>query len=83
MSSQQDVTPASDHQNAVTIPPELLSRVESRLSRTDFETADEYVTFVLEEVLAAVEAETEDDAYGAEAQAEVEKRLESLGYLDS
>jgi hypothetical protein len=50
------------------------------VSQTQFESVEEYVVFVLEEVLAEVETR------GAKAQeevddAEVRSRLESLGYL--
>lgn len=66
----------------IELPDRLVSRVEDRLDRTDFETPEAYIGFVLEEVLLAVEADTEDsddDLVGEE----VENRLKSLGYLES
>lgn len=66
---------------AVEIPEYLADRIEARVPKTDFESIGEYITFVMEEVLASVEAaETED--FEAVDEAEVERRLKSLGYLD-
>lgn len=72
----------SDAAQQVTIPDRILSRVDARLSRTDFETRSEYVTFVLEEVLARVESEQTHAEFDAVSEAEVRDRLESLGYLE-
>lgn len=61
---------------------ELVSRVEHRLPRTEFDSADEYITFVVEEVLYRVEAETADDDFEPVDEREIKDRLQSLGYLD-
>ena len=61
---------------------EIVSRVERRLSRTEFDTVEEYVTYVLEEVLSQVEADTEDEDFQAVDEAQVKDRLRSLGYLN-
>ena len=65
----------------VAIRPDLYERVENRLQRSPFDTVDEYVTFVLEEVLVRVEESTPDDEEVVDRN-EVESRLEALGYLD-
>lgn len=65
----------------VELPARLLERVESRVPRSEFDTAEEYVAFVLEAVLERVEDESDDD-YDAVDQDEVETRLKSLGYLE-
>lgn len=65
----------------VSLPDHLVSRVEERLPRTEFDTPSEYVAFVLEEVLVRVEDESDEEFTGV-AEAEVKSRLESLGYLD-
>lgn len=72
----------SGHQDHRTIelPADLLSRAERRLPRTEFDTVEAYVTVVLEETLAHVESETDED-FAAADEAEVEDRLKSLGYL--
>ncbi|WP_276300067.1 hypothetical protein [Halorussus lipolyticus] len=66
---------------SVELPERVVSRVEQRLPRTEFETVSEYVAFAMEEVLYRVEDET-DDGESAVDEAEVEDRLKSLGYLD-
>ena len=63
------------------LPAHLVSRVETRLPYTEFESSDEYVAFVLEEVLAHVEADADDESEPVSSE-EVQRRLESLGYLD-
>lgn len=67
---------------SVELPKRVVSRVEDRLPRTEFDSSDEYITFVLEEVLYRVEAETADDDFEAVDEREVKDRLRSLGYLD-
>ena len=58
---------------------ELYEKVEERVKETGFSSVDEYVTFVLEEVLKNGEEET---AFSKEDEEEVKKRLRALGYLD-
>jgi Arc/MetJ-type ribon-helix-helix transcriptional regulator len=70
-----------DHTAQIELPESLVERVQSRLDRTEFETADEYVEFVLEETLARVEAATDDSPTDV-AEDEIQSRLESLGYLE-
>ena len=76
------VTQTSDELTAVELPAEVVERVDARLPRTEFDSPDAYVAYVLEEVLAHVESETDDDFATAD-EAQVRDRLESLGYLDS
>lgn len=66
----------------VELPSRIVSRVEARLPRTEFETSDEYITYVMEEVLYRVEKETEDDDFEPIDEEEVKDRLKSLGYLN-
>ena len=65
---------------AIYVPAELYQRIEERAKSTDFSSADEYVTFVMEEVLKDEEEETV--AFTKEEEEEVKKRLKALGYLD-
>lgn len=74
----------------IDLPAGVLDRVERRVERTEFDSAAAYVTFVLEEVLAEVEAESERERAEREPadrdgidEADIEERLKSLGYLDS
>ena len=61
---------------------ELYYRIEERVRVRDtgFSSVDEYVTFVLEEVLK--EEVEEETAFSKEEEEEVKKRLRALGYLD-
>ncbi len=73
---------AHEDTQSVDLPVRLVSRVEDRLGRTEFDTPAEYITSVMEEVLYRVEQETEDDDFEPVDEQEVKDRLESLGYLD-
>ena len=64
---------------AIFLPAELYGKVEERIKATDFSSVDEYVEFVLKEV---VTEEENDQAFSEEEEKEVKKRLKDLGYLD-
>lgn len=70
-----------DTTRCVDLSADLVSRVEARLPRTDFESADEYIEYVLEDVLYHLE--TERDSPSVEDSDGLEERLRSLGYLDN
>jgi hypothetical protein len=74
--------PVHEETQSVELPERIVDRVEARLPRTEWDTAEEYITFVMEEVLYRVEEETEDDDFEGVDEDEVKDRLESLGYLD-
>lgn len=67
---------------SVELPQRIISRVEDRVKRTEFDTPAEYITFVMEEVLYRVEKETEDEDFEPVDEEEVKDRLKSLGYLN-
>lgn len=64
----------------VTVPPDLYERCEQQTEDTTFESVDEYVEFVLSEVLEPTETAT--DADGTASHDATEEQLEALGYLD-
>jgi Arc/MetJ-type ribon-helix-helix transcriptional regulator len=66
---------------AVLLSTELYGRIEERVKATGFGSVDEYITFVLEEVLKE-EGEEEERAFSKEEEEEVKKRLRALGYLE-
>jgi len=66
---------------AVSLPAELYGRIEERVKATGFGSVDEYVMFVLEEVLKE-EGEEEETVFSKEDEEEVKKRLKALVYLD-
>jgi len=69
----------SEEKKTVFLPAELYSKIEERVNATDFNSVDEYVEFVMAEV---VKEEEEERAFSEEEEEEVKKRLKDLGYLD-
>lgn len=65
----------------ISIPSSVVDRVDRRLQRSEFDTVDEYVTYVLQEVLGRIEDAT-DESVDTVDESEIETRLKSLGYLD-
>ena len=59
---------------------DLYDRIEKRAQSTGFGSVDDYVIFVLEEVLK--DEGDEEIAFSKEEEEEVKKRLRALGYLD-
>ena len=66
---------------SVPIPSVLYDAISKRVRETEFTSVEEYVTFVLEEVLKD-DDEDEEIAFSPEDEEEVKKRLRALGYLD-
>jgi len=69
---------SEEKKQTLSLPPELYQRIEERVRATGFESVDEYVIFVLEEVLREDE---EGTVLSEQEDEEVKKRLRSLGYL--
>ncbi|MEA2075620.1 MAG: CopG family transcriptional regulator [Euryarchaeota archaeon] len=68
---------------AVFLPADLYDRIEERVHATEFHSVEEYVIFVLEEVLGGEEdSEEEEPAFSEAEEEEVKKRLRALGYLE-
>ena len=63
------------------LPAELHDRIAERLKATGFGSVDEYVIFVMEEVLKE-EGEEEERAFSKQQEEEVKEGLKTLGYLD-
>ena len=74
MSSNKEV-------KTLAIPAEIYAKIEERVEATGFGSVDEYIAFVLEEILKDDEEE-DRAAFSKEEEEEVKKRLRSLGYLD-
>ena len=66
----------------VTVSEDLADRIANRIQHTEFETVDEYVEFVLSELLARLEHDVDVSHESTASQEEVQNRLESLGYLE-
>lgn len=82
MSTSDEESGEHRQTSTIAVPTAVYERIERRLSRSEFDTADEYATFVLEETLARVEDATDDETVTTVDQDEVETRLEALGYLE-
>jgi Arc/MetJ-type ribon-helix-helix transcriptional regulator len=72
----------------VCLPPHVGSKIEQRISRTNFDSVNEYVTFVLESLLRELDEQEDDDleartdrGVAADDTEAVRDQLESLGYL--
>jgi len=69
-----------EEKKAVFLPANLYKKIEERVNATEFNSVEEYVTFVLEEVLK--DEGEEEKTFSKEEEEEVKKRLRALGYLD-
>lgn len=72
---------ASEEKRNVGIPKKLYDKLAERIKGTEFATVDDYVSFILMEVLAAEESDNAP-APDKEGEGKVKDRLRSLGYLD-
>jgi len=67
-----------EQKKAVFLPDDLYEKIVERVNNTEFNSVDEYVIFVLEEVLK----DEDEPALSEEDEEEVKKRLKALGYLE-
>lgn len=65
---------------SVSISESLYNKIEDRCEGTGFESIDEYVEFVLKEVVE--EEEEEEEEFSEEDEEKVKERLRALGYMD-
>ena len=70
----------TDKENkVVSLPEDLYDKIEAKVQATEFHSVDEYVVFVLEEVLDEGEEEV---SFSEKEEEEVKNRLRALGYLE-
>ena len=67
---------------AVFLPAELYGRIEERVRATEFRSVEEYITYVMEEIMREEESEEEEPTFSEAEEEEVKKRLRALGYLE-
>ena len=72
----------SEGKREIQIPTEIYEQIQQRVTGTEFSSVEEYVTFVLEEVLKDEDEDESETPFTAEDEEEVKKRLRALGYLD-
>jgi len=70
----------SKESKSISVPADIYDKIEERVKATEFGSVEEYVLFILEEVLK--DEEEEEQAYTEADEAEVRKRLKALGYMD-
>ncbi|MHA1230877.1 MAG: CopG family transcriptional regulator [Candidatus Helarchaeota archaeon] len=67
----------------VSIPKPLAEKIKKRMEGTGFTSISSYVTYILREVIASIEAdEQEREAFSKEEEEKVKERLRNLGYID-
>ncbi|KXA93200.1 CopG family transcriptional regulator [candidate division MSBL1 archaeon SCGC-AAA259E19] len=64
----------------VSISDSIYDRIKERVEGTGFDSVDEYVEYVLREVVE--EEEEEEEPYTEEDEEKVKERLRALGYMD-
>lgn len=70
---------------AVQLSKKLIAIIEERLPETEFQSVDEYVEFIIGEVLKSLEEEEtagDEASYSEEDEERVKARLKAPGYLD-
>jgi Arc/MetJ-type ribon-helix-helix transcriptional regulator len=70
----------SNEYGEIKVSKEILKKIEERIKDTEFKSVDEYVTFVLEEVIR--DEEEPEEVFSEEDEKKVKERLRALGYLD-
>jgi Arc/MetJ-type ribon-helix-helix transcriptional regulator len=63
----------------VALSPELYEQCEQRIEQMDFNSVDEYVQFILSEVVKSQEGVKDDETVTRNV---TEEQLKALGYLD-
>lgn len=67
----------------VSIPIPLAEKIKKRMEGTGFTSISSYVTYILREVIASIEADEADrEAFSKEEEEKVKERLRNLGYID-
>lgn len=70
----------SEEYGTVKIPKDIIEKIKERIQGTEFKSVEEYITFVLQEVIK--DDEEPDEVFSEEDEKKVKERLRALGYLD-
>ncbi len=71
----------SEEFGTVKIPKDIIEKIKERIQETEFKSVEEYITFVLQEVIKDEDDEPEE-VFSEEDEKKVKERLRALGYLD-
>jgi Arc/MetJ-type ribon-helix-helix transcriptional regulator len=66
------------------LPKELAERIRRRLDKSDFKNMDDYVAYVLDQILDEIEgikSPKTEEVFSKKEQGDVEEHLRSLGYM--
>lgn len=66
----------------VSISHELYKRIKKRVEETGFKSVEEYIEYVLSEVLSDLKETKKEETFSKEDEEKVKDRLRALGYLD-
>lgn len=68
----------------VEVDDDIYGVLEARAEEKDFDTTEEYVEYLLEQVVEKIkrEKEQQESSYSEEEEEKVKERLRGLGYLD-
>jgi Arc/MetJ-type ribon-helix-helix transcriptional regulator len=66
---------------SVSIPTTLFKKLQDRIKGTGFDSVSDYVTYLLQEVMAELEMTTPQEHFSKDDEERVKERLRSLGYL--
>ena len=80
---KEDTQTDSIERVTVRISKAVADRIQQRLGQTDFTSVDDYISYVLDNVLSELEGQTQGKAnvFSKEDQDAVEERLRNLGYM--
>lgn len=67
----------------VHLPKELAERIRRRLKDSDFTNMDDYVSYVLNQIMDEIEGRSSksEEVFSKKEQGDVEEHLRSLGYM--
>lgn len=66
----------------IKISKEIINKIAQRLPGTEFKSVEEYINYVLEEVVKDSDNEEPEETFSEEDEQKVKERLRALGYLD-
>jgi hypothetical protein len=66
----------------VEIDDDMYSVLEARAEEKDFDETEEYIHYLLDQIVEKIRREKQDAEYSEEEEKKVKKRLEDLGYMD-
>jgi len=75
---------ADSDTTTIHLPKELAERIQRRLKESDFKNMDDYIAYVLSQILDEIEgtsSEKSKEVFTKKEQGDVEEHLRSLGYM--